>query len=473
MIVMSVLSAVAAGLLIKLYFDRFYKPNYDHAPTITWTEFTIGMLIIALIITPAVGKIGWNLAKQGNLTFNEYRNGWELAATADVTACTRDGSCRQTYDCDPYIVPVFYTYSCGNNQTCTGVRFETRYHSCPYVNKETDYIIKTTLGSYAIAYGRLPDDPQANKWRSGVSVPQYVIGRAGVGAPPFWLAAKWRIDSGNPGPVTKRSEYDNYILASDRTILKQYSSAIEEYKKVNLLPSVQFGVYDFYYADKVSFVGYQPANLKEWQTTLGYLNAAFGTELGGDLHLVIVLNDKVNANPDAYILALKAYWQNREIFKRDTISKNSVIVVIGTKNGITVEWARATTGMPLGNEEMLVAIRNIKGIPLTPESVIGKVNGKFDLKKKTGVLGERGDGILEKVIWGLDEPQTKFKRVAMTGKTGAGNGFIYLSNEIDITGWQKFWIIFVIFILSLGVWVAAAFVADISWRSWFYNRKYR
>lgn len=470
-ILISVLSAAVAGLLIKFYFDRFYNPNqYYSAPSITWTEFTIGMLVIALIITPVVGKIGWNLAKQSNLTFNEYWNGWEKQVVTNVKTCTRDGPCSYEYDCDPYLVS--YSCNCDNKGNCDTC-WRTEYHSCPYVNRETNYVVQTTLGDFVIAYNRFPENPQANRWRSGVSVPQYVIDRAGVGAPPFWLAVKARIDSGKPGPVTKRAEYDNYILASDRTILKQYSSAIEEYRKANLLPPVQSGVYDFYYADKVQFVGYKPANPKEWQKALCYLNAAFGSELKGDLHLIIVQNETVNNNPDKYILALKAYWQNREIFKRDTISKNSVIVVIGTTNGVTVEWMKATTGMPLGNEEMIVAIRNTKGIPLTPESVIGEVKGKFDFKTKAGVIGEHGNGALEKIFWGLDKPQIKFKRVAMTGKSGAGSGFLYLSNEIDITGWQRFWIIFVIFVLTLGVWATAAFAANISWRSWFSDKKRR
>jgi len=463
-IVFSIVFAAVAGLIIKFCFDWYAKNHWNNG-SITWVEFAVGMLIISLTITPVVGKIGWDLSKQSNLTFNEYRNGWELQAIANITTCTRDGSCRQTYNCDPYIVPVTYTYPCGNNQTCTGIRFETRYHSCPYVDKETDYLVKTTLGDYIIARSRLPDNPQANRWRSRIVIPQHIIDTAGIGAPKFWFDAKTRIDAKKSGPVTQRAEYDNYILASDRTILKQYSSAIEEYKKANLLPPVQSGVYNFYYADKVSFVGYKPENPLRWQTELNYLNAAFGAELRGDLHLVIVQNELINDNPDRYILAIKAYWQNRTIFGRNTISKNSVIIVVGTTDGITVEWARATTGMPLGNEETLVAIRNVKNIPLTSESVIGEIRGKLDFK--LGIRSEHGAGVLEKIIWGLEEPQTKFKRVAMTGKTGAGSGFIYLSNEIDVTNQQKFLIIFVIFILSLGVWAAAAFAVNVSWRRFF------
>lgn len=475
-IVISVFVAATAGLIIKFYFDLFDQwklYSYKNHLSITWTEFTTGILIISLIIIPVVGKIGWNLAKQSNLTFNEYWNGWETQAVTNVITCTRDGPCRYEYDCDPYIVMVSYSCNCDDKGRCdTCWRPETRYHSCPYVTRETTYTVKTTLGDYVIDYHRFPDNPQANRWRSGVSIPQHVINRAGVGAPQFWLVAEMRINAGEPGPVTKRAEYDNYILASDRTILKQYSSAIEEYKKANLLPPVQSSVYDFYYADKVHFVGYKSTNPKEWQKALCYLNAAFGAELRGDLHLIVTQSKMINNNPDKYTLALKAYWQNREVFKRDAISKNIVIVIIGTSDGIAVEWARATTGMPLGNEAMLVAIRNIKGIPLVPESVIGEVKGKFDFKAKAGVLGEHGNGSLEKIIWGLNGAQTKFKRIAMTGKTGAGSGFLYLSSEIDITGWQKFWIAFVIFTLSLGIWVIAAFVADISWRNWFSYKKH-
>lgn len=470
LIIFAVIVAGIAGIVVKFILDKVATDK-----NITWKEYGIGMAIISLILAPLVTIIGWNIAKSNNLTFYEYWNGWEKEAQWVKITCTRDGPCRYAYECDPYIVMVTYLCNCdskGACQTCT--RPETRYHSCPYCKEEWTFIVDTTLGSFTIAEHRLPENPQANQWRvSPWGIPKWVIDRAGAGVPSFWAAAKARINAGVPGPVTKRMQYENYILASEQTILKQYSSLVDEYQSLQLLPSVQSGIYDFYYADKVYFVGHAPKDAQEWQTALMYLNAALGTELQGDLHLVIVQNETISRNPDSYILALKAYWQNKAVFGTNAISKNSVIVVIGTKDGERIEWARAITGMPLGNEQMLVALRSqLKGILLTPATVLGSVKGEFYYKeaddgvKKLKVRGFHGNGVIERILWGLDDPRTKFARVSMKAldPEDVGGGFRYLESEIQPTDGQKGWIVFSTFVVSLGVWLAVALIGERSWK---------
>jgi len=465
----AVVIAAGAGLVVKFVLDR-----RGSDAEITWVEYAVGMVIIAAVITPIVFTVGWSMAKANKLTFNEYWNGWELEATRQDVACTKDGSCLYEYSCEPYIV-IRSSTSCDDDGCTTTFYPETEYHSCPYVTVETSYYVKTTLGDYTIAEYRFPDNPNGNRWTATSdfkpSIPQHIIDRAGVGIPPFWAAAKARIDAGRPGPVTKRMEYDNFLLASDKTILRQYSGEIDRYLEAGLLPPVQSKVHTWYLADKVYFVGYTPDDSEAWQDAAGYLNAALGTELQGDLHLVIVGAQAVD--PDEYVLALKAYWQDPEVFGRDTLSKNGIIVVVGTRDGETVEWVRSITGMPLGNEPMIVAIRNVKGIPLTPAAVVGAVEGEFYTKvrddgtTKLAVRGLHDGGALEKILWGLDDAAAKFVRISMTANDveDVGLGFSYLYGEIEPTGGQKFGIFFVTFLGAVGVWWAAAAIGGHTWQS--------
>ncbi|MBI2449924.1 MAG: hypothetical protein HYV47_00130 [Candidatus Nealsonbacteria bacterium] len=460
LMIFSIIATGLAGLILKFVFDLTKNHN-----NITWKEYLIGILVISIALVPSVTAIGWKIAKSNNLSFNEYWNGWEKEAVWTVIPCSRDGPCRNTYSCDPYVVMVPYTVCDSKNNCTTQYRAETRYHNCPYANEEWTFGVDTTLGFYSIDSYRFPENPQAHRWRSYEPIPQYAINRAGSGFPTFWSAVKARLDAGKPGPVTKRMTYQNYLLASDQTILKQYSSEIERFNALKLLPPVKSNIVDMYYADKAQFIGYTPKDAGDWQRNLMYFNAALGMELQGDLHLVIVQNETISANPDAYLLALKAYWHNKDVFGDDAISKNSIIVVVGTKNGDSVAWVRAVTGMPLGNEQMIVAIRNFpwENVPLTPDAVIGTVNGEFytaaqdDGSKKIKIRGVHNGGALERIIWGLDKPQTKFNRVSM-------KDFNYLSGEIEPTGKQKFWILFVTFLVCLPVWLVFIAVGERTWR---------
>jgi hypothetical protein len=186
--------------------------------------------------------------------------------------------------------------------------------------------VQTTLGEYEIASHRFPDNPQANRWRQSKSIPEGTISNAGVGAPSFWLKVKERIDAKTPGPVTKKFSYENYVLASDHTILKEFSKEVERYTKAGLFPDIQGKVYNFYWSEKVYEVGSLP-NKGIWIDKLEKLNAAFGSELQGDVHLVIV--NKSIDNPDEYANALHAYWQNKEKFGVNTLPKKQSCTGLG------------------------------------------------------------------------------------------------------------------------------------------------
>jgi hypothetical protein len=180
---------------------------------ISWLAFGIGVIVSAGVVGPSVAIIGFNMAKNQLTTFNEYRNGWELSAIEYKNECARDGSCYYDYDCDPYTVMVSHTSTDSKGNT-------------------------TTLGNYTIASNRFPNDPQNHRYRLYTAIPENLISNAGVGFPKFWLDAYNRISAGSPGPVAIRSQYKNYILASDSTILNQYSGDITSLQKRGLLPKI-------------------------------------------------------------------------------------------------------------------------------------------------------------------------------------------------------------------------------------------
>lgn len=445
MIVVGSLIVLGIGLATKLVLDK-KQSEYR----ITNPEYAIAAAVMLALVIPLTAWIGYKLAFANAVTYEEYWNGYEVEVVWQKIKCERDGAAAHSYNCDPYTVRVpydcsYYTGS-GNNRrrvSKTCYRNETRYHRCPYVTEEWTFKIRTTLGDYTIAANNFPDNPEKYRYVSPKGYTRAAPADVPRGIPEFWKQAKERLDANQPGPVTARREYKNYILASQRTILKKYSQDIERYKQQGLMPKVNPRVKGFYYADRVYFVGVQQPEA-EWQKYGNYFNGALGFDLQGDLHLVIVDANKIS-DPDNYAGALSAYWQSPE-FDKDALSKNGILVVLGTKDNQTVAWARASTGMPRGNEGLLIEIRDkLPGTKLDPISVLGLprgelVNDKGQTKVRV-VHAQATDGALEQVIWG---PHT-FKRIRMTE-------YEYLAHEIEPTDGQKGWIYFFILLFGCVAW---------------------
>lgn len=468
-VILSVIVATAlAGLGVK-YILEFKKSQ----ARITWREYAIGMAISPLVAV-LVSWAGWSMVKNSKVNFNEYWNGWEIASVKEYTQCTRDGSCRWEYDCDPYWVTVCHEEcsGTGDDRSChQECHQEVRYHSCPYVNREYHFYVDSTLGRYTIAANVFPDNPQANRWRAGHTIPQNVIASAGVGEPAHWIAVRERCEVNQPGPVTTRRDYVNYILASERTLMKEHSSDIEDYQKRNILPSLSRNIQGYYHADKVYFVGMKPNNYIVWQKALEYLNANIGYQMQGDLHLVVVKDDTIASNPDRYSMALKAFWQNKVLFGKDSLSKNAIVIVTGTTNEKTISWSRAFTGMPLGNEKFIVVMRDgLKGLSLNPETLLGPLFSQRNGNTVFYPPGGGQPGPIQRVIWGIDDPTTKFKRVSMAGDDNQG-GFLYLKNEIQPSIGQIWAILIIAFLISCGVWVWAANHYDPSEAAYSWRRR--
>lgn len=437
----SIVVALLIGLAAKYGFSVADKTRTYQ---ISWIEFAIVMAIISVIVVPVTTKVGLKLAKASKLTYHEFWGGYETAALHSSQSCSRDGSCRDTYDCDPYIVIVTMTSTDSKGNVTTTEVPETHYHSCPVATDENYWKISTTLGDYDLG---MTFDPQAVPYRSS-----HGLDGTPEGPPALWTAAKERVDAGTPGPVTADKTYSNYILASTRTILHKFSDAVARYQKARLLPdpvvNLDHPIYDYYYADKMQFVSI-PGNHHDWELALARLNAALGSALQGDLHVVAVDATKIS-NPDEYTGAVNADWQGKTLGRR-ALSKNGIGLVLGV-TGEKIVWARAFTGMPVGNDGLTLDLQNnLTGIAFTP-TIFGDpvghiVNGKASVT--------HGDSPVEAALWG---PHA-FHRVCMVckskGDTGVGYG--YLGSEIQPSSGQKLTIIFVAVLFSMVFWAIALF----------------
>jgi hypothetical protein len=444
LIILGGILALALGILFKFSVERLTGGEYR----ISNIELAIGTVVCAVIVVPLVVIIGTGMIKADKLTYHEYYNGYEKTADKQSIVCSEDGPCIHEYHCNPYTVVDSYAYtdSDGNYHP---QQEHTEYHDCPYATEEHTYTVDTTLGQYTIASHIFSENPR--EW-DGNGIP----GDVERGVPEFWEAARRRIASGDPGPVTKVEDYDNYILASQKTILHDNSSAVNRLREEDLLPeptqNADDPIRDFYYADKISFVGPKgvkhPADEREWSDALSRFNAALGSDLQGDLHVAVIDADLVS-NPDEYAQAVHAWWQDPE-FGKNAVSKNSIIVVMGVDYG-TVVWARAFTGMPYGNEAMLTDIQNeLKGVAFTPGVVLGKPKGVIAGDEVT-VQHADPPGQLESVVWGVHQ----FERVCMLCNDEgeeSGTSFGYLGDEIQPSSEQKMWLIIIALFISTAVW---------------------
>lgn len=444
-----ILLSAGVGYLAKVLLDNHYfGTNHE----ITWTEYWLTLLVICLVLVPLTSFVGYRLAVKSLLTYNEYWNGSEQQAWSQRVECTRDGPCKWEYDCDPYIV----SYTCGCNDkgvcsTCT----RTEYHACPYCAFEEHYFVDTTLGTYTFAKHRLPEDPHANRWQPQrrKQLPERVIQAAGVGAPQLWSEVLERLSRRDNGPVTQVNEYDNYILASDETILKQYSAEVDRYKAEGLLPLPTSGVHNFYLQDKVHFINMSVPDAAEWQDALGRLNARLGALAQGDLHLVVIHSQAIE-QPRSYANALKAYWQSKE-HKPDSFAKNGIAIILGVNFG-KVQWAEGFTGMPEGNTKLALAVREkLPSMEFDRQVLLGRLTPHLPLE--AGHVGAVGD-----LVFGLSSPDTKFVRVSMTGEgeDDVGTGSLYLRGEIEPLPVHRFYIGLMAFFLSALSWTAAIAIGE-------------
>jgi hypothetical protein len=389
-ILLGALITISMGVTVRFIAKRLGMREFEN---INPLELIIGSVVCTAIVLPIVTMVGANIARNNAMQFNEYWSAVEASADVATTPCTRDGSCRHTYNCDPYTVPVTYTDSKGRSH----VRMETRYHSCPYVDAEMTYTVTDTMGAtYTLGDHWFPGDPKRHLWQKKdyKGIFHETLPNVSSGIPAAWAAAKARLEANNPGGTTSRHEYKNYLLASSADIYAKSSNAIAEYRKAGLMPKPATTIHSAYLANKVYFVGPNPANEADWQEALQRLDGYLGSQRQGDMHVIVVTTKRIpstGGSPDRYSQAVEAYWQSKALGK-DTLSKNGIGLVLGLSepdaNGKqTIAWSRAFTGMPRGNEALNIALRDIRGADATPEALFAKDTGavwKPIFAKKTG-----------------------------------------------------------------------------------------
>ncbi len=456
MISLIIYGLIIASVVGGIIFGAMFLLKDEFKLTTKEIPILAGVLIVLVIVTSA---IGYRVAVNNNLTYHEFWGGFEVNVSQQVYYCHESntdggstGGCAHYYNGDSYQVWVqsesCHTDKKGREHCHDTSHWETRYRQIPYTSIETSYIVNTTLGDFTIGSHWLPSDPQAYRVEPRHSWMESIPSDLPYGIPSFWLGAKARIASGNPGPVTVEKNYQNYILASQDTILHKYSPWIAKFQKENLLPDINHSVYDFYYLNRVYAVGsVNLGDVNAWQASMNKFDAAMGATLQGNLYLVVVPASAIS-DPHQYVMSLAAYWQSKK-FGKYALSKNGVIVVVGTNNNKTVAWAVATTGMPGGNAMMLLDIQNeLKGVALTPQALLGNPTASISQAKTSYTIGlKNNDGALAKIIFGPDA----FKRVHM-GKSSPTSGYMYLKGQIVPTFWQQFWILFTITILSGIAW---------------------
>lgn len=474
----------ASGMAFKFgipLFRPYSRWNVD------WYEYVAGLAVTLMVIVPTVFAVGSAWAKADALVYEEFRNGVETAATVQSQDChpgTSGGSassghsnCAYEYQTgETYTYTETYTVTvtdeCDSKGRCkshteTRTRVLIGYIYNPYASKEYHYVITDSIGgTYTFPDIYVKDGEGYN----GGSIP----GEIPRGDPAEWLDAKRHLDEGDPRPVTRIFTYNNYILASHDDLLKPFSKDVKRYKKEGILPdhtrkireSPLYG-YSNSFADKVSFVGVTVNDESAWQRSMMGLNAALGSQLQGDMHLVLI-DSKLVDSPTRYLNALKAYWLSDD-FGRRAIAKNAIIVVAGVE-GNTVSWALASTGMPFGNEVLLQGIANfLPDTPVTPEALIGApktvVTASGSSKDpEVSVTLSADPGVLERLTL-RDFP---FQRACMDCLDKKGNqiGYKNLIVEFEPAWWQ--WLIMIVIACApaLIFWPFAAKYQLFDWLPW-------
>ena len=259
------------------------QARYDQAK-VDLPELIFGALLCFLICVSAVAIGDHTAVSQKIDGYHQFVNGSITATPLTEIPCSEDGPCRHTYPCDPYEVAHEHDITdAKGNVTGHYTTYSTEYRDCPYATEEFSYMLTITYGkwrqdTHTVASHIFSTNPV--EWRDGHGIPDGVE----RGAPKLWTIAKERIQAHDPLWATGKSEYTNYILGADTSLLKQYSPDIAQYKKLNLLPPHTSDwnhdpLHGGWTAQKVQAVGGARVNVTTWNNALMRLNAALGITL--------------------------------------------------------------------------------------------------------------------------------------------------------------------------------------------------
>lgn len=441
MLVMGISSLVICGVGLYLA-SRFGMSKMKWWVRLLWIVGTTSLTFITGFAGFAVAN---NIAYQAAISgYHQFLNGTVIAADVREVQCERDGTCSFDYNCDPYI----YTWITYDDEGNAEFHSEIRYHSCPYVTVEYLYSTKDSIGNTTDLGRTINSEPV--EWRAGEGIPDSIP----RGSPEPWQLARDALDAGRGLPMTIDGEYENYILASDEALLKASSDDVEELLAAGLLPdhtqNLRDPIYGVFNASKVNFVGFTPPNEASWQESVMQLNAALGSERRGDLHIVVIEDSALPSSitSDTYADALKAYWLNN--LDKYAFGKNGIMVVIGIDDQHTsIEWARAATGMPVGNGSMISWLeQTLMNEPFTLDAVMGETYATVTNEEASYVYGE---GHIPQAVL-VDFP---FERQCMQCEDddeGQGLGFKDLTIKSQVEPWGYVLTIFLQLLIAGTAW---------------------
>jgi hypothetical protein len=386
--------------------------------------------------------------------------GYDVSAKKCVERTVDSGgsNCVHTELCDSYLESRQEAqYDANGKLTGYKTVWDTKWHDCP---KDTyEYTYTLTAKAYNVYTFTIAQDifgPLSRHIRGNDSgIPRDV--------PAQWQKAKDDLDAHHSDSMMHWDTYQNYILGSESKDLEDSSDDIQLLLGKKLLPSMVTSLHDNFLSDKVSFVGCHTGNEAVWQNDLMDFNAQFGTLKQGDMRVVCIQASALPASisPEDYIRALKAHWQSD--FGKDALPKNAVVLVMAVDDAnTTIKWARAETGMPIGNHEMLDALNfRLGGQPFDPDKVFGQttatvsqVEGKPKVTYLPGLDTTPDEGIVPLTVM----HDHAFKRACM-GCTDENEkdqqGFVDLKELIPIPFWVAFLTV-VIMLLIVIVLCAAA-----------------
>lgn len=427
---------------------------------------TAALAVTTVITTIVIGSSGFIAYPVAHSTvqavaiggYQQKLDGSVTAAKVTVTTCHEGkveyggSNCRHTELCDPYTVWETEWYTGTDGKQHSRPKSVTKWNECPLESHE--YTYRLTAVAYHTYTFTLADHifgPESRHLRGN-------DGGISRTVPAQWQHAKDSLAAGNADPITVPDTYENYILGSESELLQEHSGDIKALEAKKLLPSVLAPIHDHFLADKVSFVGMDPGNAATWQDRLMRFDAAFGTLKQGDMRVVALRASALplGISPEDYIRALKAHWQSD--FGKNAFPKNAVVLVLAVDDsGQNITWARAETGMPIGNHEMLTSLMlRLRDQPFNPDAILGTTTASVTGGDKPKVTYQVGTGIVPQTVMN-DFP---FRRACMgcTDKSEKDQqGFVDLKDLIPISGWATFWTILIL----LGV--AAILTAIAMW----------
>jgi hypothetical protein len=411
--------------------------------------------------------------------YHQTLNGSIVEAHVDPIRCSQSkygtSNCAHHFDCDDYQVQHDNPTTDSKGNVTHHYYYVTEYQSCPVTTMEYNYTLVDNFGnSYPVAMNVYDNNPQ--QYRSEEDGDTHSIpGDVPRGIPARWQQVDTLVKEHNAPPVAVDDSYENVILGAEAKSFIEQSADVPALKDAKLLPPYtanlgdNYGIHGGYLADKMQFVCMdKPGNYATWQDRLMHSNAAIGMTAQGDVHIVAVRTSCLpnGISPDAYISALKAYWQSDKDFGKLALPKNAIILAFGVDDsGKTIEWARAKTGMPETVNGPMLKLLGLRfegeDMSFDPDVVLGDIHATItrDAKKNELVPTYSTDnaGIVPRIIL-VEQPFVRMCMLHCDAPNEKGmHSFVKLKDLIPIS--PKWVIISVL----LQILIAAILLALLAW----------